>query len=1096
MRNSSVKKWEVILFLLVLMFATFTRFFDLGSRVMSHDESLHTYYSWELYKGKGYEHTPMMHGPLQFHMVALSYFIFGDSDFSARIPAVLCSILSVAMLWGYRRYLGSVGTILSGILFTISPFMLFYGRYVRNEAYVVLFGLLTIWAVLRYLEDGKERYLYLVTTVTALHFASKETAFFYTAQLLVFLGILFLSRISKSTWKNSGHKQTFMNMVLGSIVLVPVIYLVSRFASFGKIIPVEGEAAAQASAFGLPEILVIILSAAAVILFSIGLFLLFNSFGWINLREERSFDLLVLLFGLSLPHLSPIFVNALGFDPLDYTSNASIIVTGFTLIILFGIAFWMGLRWNARLWLINIGLFFGIFSVFFTTFFTNGEGFFTGLVGSLGYWLSQQGVERGSQPWYYYLLIQIPFYEYLTAFGSLLAAGFGIRWLMSKNQNENSLEPSAIHEFGVDPENLPEQSSINIRETPLALFGFWAVSSVMAYSFAGEKMPWITVHIALPMILLSAWAFGKVISRIRWKKIFKQEKIALLIMVSVFIINLVLLILDLWGNTPPFQGKEMIQLQATGNFILHFLLVLISGGYVIWKSLIINNHQIPEIALIFILISGSILTARTAFTAAYQNEDRGTEFLVYAHSARGVKDALNIIEDISDRMTDGLFVNVAFDNDVSWPMTWYLRNYPKQHYYADNPGTELRDSSVILVGNDNYDKINTIVKNDFYELEYVRMVWPNQDYFPGSLNSKIISQLKNADMRQALINIWFNRDYRLYGEITSLDITLPNWYPGDQMRLYIRKDIAQSLYDYNVLVSSDEVNNSFEGKQVYMTSTPLGLGDLELSAPRDIEIDANGNLLICDSRNNRITRILPEGTLLQIIGVDDAHPEKNLLEPWGIAVNKDGEIFVADTWNHRVVKFDGNGLFITSWGGFGQDGSPYSFWGPRDIAVDSDGRVYVSDTGNKRILVFSNGGDFIAQIGDEGSGPGQFEEPVGVSIDPNSGNVYVADTWNARVQIFSEKNGTFEYLSEFEVLGWESTSVDNKPFLKVDPISRVHVVVPEWQQVITFSSEGDVLYFIEEPSIIGYASSAFQTADGKVWVTDGLNNSIIQFSDH
>jgi predicted membrane-bound mannosyltransferase len=93
---------EVMIFAAIILLAIVTRFYDLGSRVMSHDESLHTYFSWLLYRGQGYEHSPMMHGPLQFHMLALTYFLFGVSDFTSRIPAALFSIAIVWMVWYWR----------------------------------------------------------------------------------------------------------------------------------------------------------------------------------------------------------------------------------------------------------------------------------------------------------------------------------------------------------------------------------------------------------------------------------------------------------------------------------------------------------------------------------------------------------------------------------------------------------------------------------------------------------------------------------------------------------------------------------------------------------------------------------------------------------------------------------------------------------------------------------------------------------------------------------------------------------------------------------------------------------------------------------
>ena len=113
---------EVMVFALILIAAVVTRFFDLEARVMSHDESLHTYFSYLLYKGQGYQHTPMMHGPFQFHILALTYYLFGVSDFTARVPSVLFSIATVWMAGcRWRRYLGRAGALIAGFLLVISP---------------------------------------------------------------------------------------------------------------------------------------------------------------------------------------------------------------------------------------------------------------------------------------------------------------------------------------------------------------------------------------------------------------------------------------------------------------------------------------------------------------------------------------------------------------------------------------------------------------------------------------------------------------------------------------------------------------------------------------------------------------------------------------------------------------------------------------------------------------------------------------------------------------------------------------------------------------------------------------------------------------
>ncbi len=187
---------------------------------MSHDENSHVYYSWRLYRGEGFAHDPLMHGPLQFHMVALSYFMFGDNDFTARIPAALFSIATVLFMWNYRRYLGRSGALIAGLLMLISPYMLYYGRYVRNEAYVALLGVATIWAVLRYFETGKSRYLYWLTIATVLHFTAKETAFIYTAQILIFLVFYFVYRVLKNSWQQPKYQRFFLlTLLLGFLFL-------------------------------------------------------------------------------------------------------------------------------------------------------------------------------------------------------------------------------------------------------------------------------------------------------------------------------------------------------------------------------------------------------------------------------------------------------------------------------------------------------------------------------------------------------------------------------------------------------------------------------------------------------------------------------------------------------------------------------------------------------------------------------------------------------------------------------------------------------------------------------------------------------------
>src|SRR5690606_9419734 len=87
--RSQLVNWELVAYLVIFLLAIFTRSYALGDRVMSHDESLHTRYSYNLYADGNFQHTPLMHGPILFHVPAFFYFLFGDNDFTARLyPAI------------------------------------------------------------------------------------------------------------------------------------------------------------------------------------------------------------------------------------------------------------------------------------------------------------------------------------------------------------------------------------------------------------------------------------------------------------------------------------------------------------------------------------------------------------------------------------------------------------------------------------------------------------------------------------------------------------------------------------------------------------------------------------------------------------------------------------------------------------------------------------------------------------------------------------------------------------------------------------------------------------------------------------------------
>ncbi len=1200
---------EIALFAGIILLAIVTRFYDLGTRVMSHDESLHTYFSWLLYRGQGYQHTPMMHGPFQFHALALSYFLFGVSDFTARIPSVLFSIATVWMVWYWRSYLGKWGAIVAGLLMVISPYMLYYGRYVRNESFAGFAGILLLYSVLRYLDSGEKRYLYFITAATVLHFTAKETAFIYTAQILIFLGIYFIVRVTSQRWQNRDNLYNVFIIMLAAVVLVAGVG-----AGFGYINRHEGPLSSTQTAapadpttgIALPSApttasVTTILFGAAFLLLLGAVVVLILGYGWANLLKERSFDIVVLLMTFVLPMLVPFPLEWLEsrlnvIVPTDAASVAALDTRAMTIIgifvaVLFAISILIGLLWD-RDWWKYAALFWGVFTILYTTVFTNAPGFFTGLLGSLGYWLVQQGVERGSQPIYYYWLIQIPIYEFMTAIGSLVAIGLGLKKLFGRQPdipsglNVQELEVGSDEEIRVEAVNLVEARESNLG-TFFSLLVFWVITSIVAFTVAGERMPWLTYHMAWPMVLLTGWGIGQIIEGLADKLNAEEPwwRTALSLMVlAIFVLAAFNAVRSWFGETPPFQGTELAQLQATSAFLFPFVTLIFSGGllaYLMKEELIglgivslamlamittvssvINGASLmtylsvpeagagvaPEVirlvtaltALlacsvgmivlarlprqgIFVSLAAlttfallAIQTGRTSFRASYLFYDDATEYLVYAHGASGIKEVMTQVEEISERTAGGLNAIVAYDasapdTGVSWPFVWYLRDYTALRSF-DSPTRSLREAVAVVVDQKNFDKIYPALGNEFYEFDYIRMWWPNQDYF--NLNKeRVLNAITNPGIREGIFDIWFDRNYTKYAQaVGSSSMTLTTWQPADQMKLFVRKDVASKIWNYGVGPSETvAMSNPYDQGTITLAADQIFGSErypLGLNAPRAIAPGLNADFYVADSRNQRILHIASDGSLLHQWGsfADVFSGEASIgtfNEPWGIAVGPDGSVYVTDTWNHRIQKFTENGTPVKMWGQYGQPlpgvpESASSFWGPRGIAVDGNGNVLVADTGNKRIVVFDKDGNYITEFGSAGFDPGQFDEPVGVAVAP-SGTVYVTDTWNQRVQAFMPSDDGMFYFPalQWDVNGWFGQSLDNKPFIAVGANENVFITDPEGYRIVEFTSEGQFVRtwgdFGNGPEEIGLAAGVAVDQLGFVWVTDAGNNRILRY---
>ena len=1088
---------ELLAFVALLLVAVVTRFYDLGTRVMSHDESLHTYFSWKLADEGNFRHDPLMHGPLQFHLIALSYFLFGDSDASARIPAALASIAAVVLMWGFRRWIGKWGALIGAVLMAVSPYMLYYGRYVRNEALVVPLAMVMFYAVFRYYEDRQPRWLYVLAGSMALHFTAKETAFIYTAQLMLFLGLMLSWRFLRARWEHDGLRigfiAGFLVVLLGLLLAGGGLYADSQAApaALETAQPADPSAIgphpfiglSPAVTFGLVLGLLGVVVAAGVVVFE------FRG----GLRTQfPALDLLVIASTMTLPHLAAFPALMLGWDPLAYTDPTSRLYTGIVLGILLAISVAVGVAWDWRRWLIAASVFFGLFAFFYTTVLTYPDGLFTGLVGSLGYWLEQHEVNRGSQPLYYYLLIQIPIYEFLPAIGALFAGFLGLlRWRRRRTETLSTAEPTEA------PEPQPERF-------PVVLFlGYWAVTSTLAYTIAGERMPWLTVHIAFPYILLAGWAFGQLFEQVDWRRLAEGRGWLVIGLSLAGLLSLAHLVGMLFSPQPAFDGAELDQLRRTSAF-LFYLVVAVAAG--VGAFVAAKGWQRPSIMrLIGVVVFGVLLalTVRASFRATYINYDRATEYLVYAHSATGVKTVLSQVEELSRRTTDGMGIDVGYDDDVSWPFSWYIRQFPNNHYYQNTPSRDLLNYPVIIAGDNNWATVEPILGGRYLTFEYIRMWWPMQDYFDLTWD-RVWGALSSPAYRAALWDIWFHRDYTAYGQLTGGNFALDRWSPSDRMKLYIRRDVAALIWDYGVAPQSlQEVSliDPYAEGSIQLAANPVIGDEAGLSNPRGVAVTADGDLLVADSGNHRIVKLDAEGRVLaswgQFGAPDLVGDQPAFNEPWGVAVAPDGSIYVADTWNHRVLHLSAEGEALDSIGEYGEAQTLVSFWGPRDVAVDGDGRIFIADTGNKRVVVIEANGRPLATIGGGGAGPGLFDEPVGLALGPQ-GRLYVVDTWNQRIQVFEETAAnTFDPVNEWTIDGWYGQSLNNKPYLDVSSEGDVCVSDPEGYRILCFDSGGQ---FTLAWGDLGSSADRFGLPvgvafDGQtLWVVDNANLRLMSFS--
>jgi tripartite motif-containing protein 71 len=245
----------------------------------------------------------------------------------------------------------------------------------------------------------------------------------------------------------------------------------------------------------------------------------------------------------------------------------------------------------------------------------------------------------------------------------------------------------------------------------------------------------------------------------------------------------------------------------------------------------------------------------------------------------------------------------------------------------------------------------------------------------------------------------------------------------------------------------------------------------------DLFVANRGNELNFGMRVNRIKLGGPgeEELLAEFCTYGDK--DGNSTWPFGVAVDKNDNVYVTDEWKSTVSVFDPMGKFIRKWGTPGSGRGELK--GPAGIVCKANGDVIVVDSGNDRLQVFTPEGKVLGQCGKSGSGDGEFSKPWGITLDSDS-NIYVADWKNHRVQKLSEsgkfmmsvgKYGTLPvapnafavsylgpFISSVQASEYPKAGILNHPTdVAVDPDGDIYVT--DWgnHRVCIFDAEGTPL---------------------------------------
>jgi hypothetical protein len=625
----------------------------LGDRALHHDETLHASYSWFLLVGRGYIHDPLLHGPLLYYLGALGYFLFGDNDFTARLLPALAGTALTLTPFLVRREIGRPAALIAAVYLLVSPVALYVGRFFRHDIYSALCEALVFAAIVRYGSTRSARWLLAGAVAFGLMFVNQETSYLFLLIVLAPLAVAFLWQIYKPGIALVG--------ALGLLVALLIFVLPAHAQVDG------GHNATRDPATGA---------------------MLVDRPGFLGLppleTEDNAYALRIRnradddggrdVFSNLALYLGELWVFLR--HPAVLLAIGLILATVAALVYLIwrrrgadGRTPWAAARergdpaaevfaslGQGRRWLIALLAFGVIYALFFTAFFTNIIGLVSGVSGSLLYWLAQHNVERGGQPDHYYPFILAVYEPLLLIFGTLGLA------LIARDLWRRRTLPFAV-----------------------LFLGWWSVAALGIYTWAGEKMPWLTIHISLPLTLLSAWAAQRII----WNGLRAREERAAASL-----------------EPPAAEFGGLSPLRAPWVIFGCLFAAIVGLSFVLMTAVVSVGDQAVVPVAPWMIVGAALLltamltvgaglrwgwgrsaamlavcaglaiglyTARSSIRLSYINGDVPRETMVYTQTSPDVMRVVRRLEEASRRRGGQLGMPVIYDNETVW--SWYLRNF-------------------------------------------------------------------------------------------------------------------------------------------------------------------------------------------------------------------------------------------------------------------------------------------------------------------------------------------------------------------------------------------------------------------------------------